>query len=110
MDNPILWTPWRMPYLRGEDKKHYDGCPFCIKGKGDPANAAFDAQEYVVARSEHVFAALNMYPYNNGHLLVMPYAHLPSLEDLPPEVLTDLMLVINQGIAALRPDLPSAGV
>jgi ATP adenylyltransferase len=102
MDDPILWTPWRMPYLRGEDKKHYEGCPFCIKGKGGPDDPDFDAREYVVARSDHVYAALNMYPYNNGHLLIIPYAHVPSMETLSPEVLTDLMLVVNRALAALR--------
>jgi ATP adenylyltransferase len=95
--DPILWTPWRMPYLRGEDKKNYDGCVFCIKSTTEN-----DAAEYVVARSEHVFVALNMYPYNNGHLLIVPYAHVPSLENLPPATLTDLMLTVNKSLAALR--------
>ena len=102
MDNPILWTPWRMPYLRGEDKKHYDGCPFCIKGNGNSNDPDFDAKEYIVARSEHVYTALNMYPYNNGHLLIIPYTHAPSTESLPPDVLTDLMLAVNRALAALR--------
>lgn len=100
MIDPFLWTPWRMPYLRGEDRAQYNGCVFCIKGAGGQAEA--DAREYVVARSTHVYAALNMYPYNNGHLLIVPYAHVPSLENLPAEVLTDLMLITNRALAALR--------
>ena len=94
----ILWTPWRMSYLRGEDKQHYDGCVFCIKAQTEED----DSKEYVVARSEYVYAALNMYPYNNGHLLIVPYGHVPSMEDLPPDALTDLMLTVNQSLAALR--------
>ncbi|MBN2303454.1 MAG: HIT domain-containing protein [Anaerolineae bacterium] len=106
MDDPILWTPWRMPYLRGEDRKNYDGCVFCVKGKGADvkthAGADFDAREYIVARQEHVYVALNMYPYNNGHLLVIPYAHVPSLEALPADALADLMLGVTRSLAALR--------
>ncbi|MBN1202793.1 MAG: HIT domain-containing protein [Anaerolineae bacterium] len=95
--NPILWTPWRMPYLTGEEKKDYEGCVFCAKSSADD-----DASEYVVVRSEHVFVALNSYPYNNGHLLIVPYAHVASVEDLPPDVLTDLMQTLNKALAALR--------
>jgi ATP adenylyltransferase len=91
-----------MPYLRGEEKKQYDGCPFCIKGTGDSGDLEFDAREYVVARSAHVYAALNMYPYNNGHVLIIPYQHVPSMEQLSPDVLTDLMLTTNRALAALR--------
>lgn len=91
-----------MPYLRGEDRKHYDGCLFCIKGQGDPDDPDFDAKETVVARSEHVYVVLNMYPYNNGHVLIVPYAHAPSVEDLPPEALADMMAMLNRTLAALR--------
>ena len=73
---------------------------FGIKGAGGQGEA--DAREYVVARSMHVYVALNMYPYNNGHLLIIPYAHVPSLENLPAEVLADLMLTTNKALAALR--------
>lgn len=102
MSDSYLWTPWRMAYLRGEDREHYDGCVFCIKGAGDSANPDFDEKELVVARSEYVYAALNMYPYNNGHLLIIPYAHVPTLEELPAAALTDLMLTTNAATAALR--------
>lgn len=101
MDDPILWTPWRMPYLRGEDRKRYDGCVFCIKGR-ETADPDFDNREFIVARSTHVYAVLNMYPYNNGHMLIIPYAHGPTMEDLPTETLTDLMLTINKALAAIR--------
>jgi ATP adenylyltransferase len=91
MNDPILWTPWRMPYLRGENRRHVEGCVFCLKGQGDADDPEFDSREYVVARSEHVYVALNMYPYNNGHVLIIPYAHVPSL-----------MLTANKALAALR--------
>jgi ATP adenylyltransferase len=102
MDDSILWTPWRMPYLRGEDRKDYDGCLFCIKGRGDPEDLEFDEREHIIARSEHVYVTLNAYPYNNGHLLIVPYAHVPSVEALPLDALTDLMQTLNRALAALR--------
>ncbi len=90
-----LWTPWRMPYLRGETAKP-DHCVFCAKVEAD------DEQEYVVFRSRHVYATLNRYPYNNGHLLIVPYQHVGDIEDLPLETLTDLMRTAQQSVAALR--------
>lgn len=102
MNDPILWTPWRMPYLRGENRRQVEGCVFCLKGRGDAGDPEFDSREYVVARSERVYVALNMYPYNNGHMLIIPYAHVPSMEQLPPETLLDLMLTANKALAALR--------
>jgi len=94
--DPILWTPWRMPYLRGEVESRAEGCIFCAKVGAD------DDAEYVVARSTHVYVTLNAFPYNNGHLLIVPYEHVPSMEDLPPEALLDLMQTLNHAVGALR--------
>lgn len=72
-------------------------CVFCNKIlPGD------DRAEHVLWRGELAFMVLNRYPYNNGHLLILPYAHVASLEDLPPAVLTEMMLLVNRGLAALR--------
>jgi ATP adenylyltransferase len=90
-----LWTPWRMAYIRS-DKQDAGGCIFCHKSDGE------DTAEHMVARSTHVYVTLNRYPYNNGHLMVVPYAHVASQEELDAEALTDMMLTINRSIAALR--------
>ncbi|GAB4550009.1 MAG: HIT domain-containing protein [Anaerolineae bacterium] len=90
-----LYTPWRLSYLRGEKKKTVD-CIFCAKIQAE------DAAEHIVHRSQYVYVTLNLYPYNNGHVMIIPYQHVPSLEDLPPEALTDLMLSTNKVIATLR--------
>jgi ATP adenylyltransferase len=93
-----LYTPWRMNYLRGDaGKPPNGGCVFC------EVSAANDEEtQQIVARSEHVFVTLNLFPYNNGHLMVVPYQHVPSIETLSPEALTDVMLTTNRAIAALR--------
>lgn len=90
-----LWTPWRMAYIRGE-KKPAAGCILCNKINGS------DDQEHVIARSAYVYVALNRYPYNNGHLMVVPYEHVPSQEQLDEAALTDLMVTVNRALGALR--------
>ncbi|MEP7288833.1 MAG: HIT domain-containing protein [Chloroflexota bacterium] len=97
-----LYTPWRMPYLTGEtgEKGSTVSCVFCHKATF--VDDAKDQAETIVARSKFVFVTLNKFPYNNGHLLVVPYVHVPSIEDLPADALTDLMLTTNHALAALR--------
>lgn len=90
-----LYTPWRMAYIRGE-KKPVEGCVFCTLA------ADFDNESQIVARSEHVYVTLNLYPYNNGHLMVVPYEHVQSLEQMPPNALTDLMIMVNRSMGTLR--------
>jgi ATP adenylyltransferase len=63
---------------------------------------ASDHETLVGARSAHVYVVLNLYPYNNGHVMVVPYEHVASQEDLPIEALTDLMVTVNRAMAVLR--------
>lgn len=91
----LLWTPWRMKYIKREGKPA--GCVFC--DKHDPAT---DAADYIVARSEYVYVVLNIYPYSGGHVMVVPYEHVSSQEDLPTPALTDLMLTVNRSLKAIR--------
>jgi ATP adenylyltransferase len=90
-----LWTPWRMPYLRGEDKRPED-CIFCHKLQYS------DDAEHILFRGESCYVTLNRFPYSNGHLMVIPYTHAPSLEDLHESTLTEMMRIVNQSLAALR--------
>ena len=90
-----LWTPWRMPYLRGEDKRP-DGCIFCHK------LCCSDEKEHILYRGEWCYVTLNRYPYSNGHLMVIPNVHVSSLEDLDERTLSEMMQVVNLSLAALR--------
>src|ERR1041384_132848 len=95
-----LWSPWRMTYLRqhSPDQTGSDqGCIFCVKPREDR-----DAENLIVQRGRNAFVILNLYPYNNGHLMIVPYAHAPSLEQLDTPTLTEIMLLTNQGLTALR--------
>jgi ATP adenylyltransferase len=93
-----LWSPWRMAYLRSETPSGHDGgCIFCDK----PAEQ-HDAQNLIVHRGQLAYVILNLYPYNNGHMLIVPYQHAASLEGLAAPVLAELMLLGQQAMTALR--------
>ena len=91
-----LWTPWRMAWIRDDkdERASQQGCVLCRLGDKD--------DDLVVARSQHVYLMLNAYPYNFGHLMVVPFSHRPSQEDLAPEALLDLMQTSNRALKALR--------
>ncbi|MGC9335866.1 MAG: HIT family protein [Anaerolineae bacterium] len=89
-----LWSPWRLEYLLAPTAGR---CIFC-----HAAQANNDRENLVLLRAERGFLILNRYPYNNGHFMAVPYDHVPSLEDLDPPTLTEMMLLLNRGMAALR--------
>ncbi|MGV9307645.1 MULTISPECIES: HIT family protein [unclassified Nonomuraea] len=95
-----LWTPHRMAYIKGENKPSGegagDGCPFCEIPKMS------DEDGLVVARGETVFAVLNLYPYNSGHLMVCPYRHVSDYDELKDEEMTELGDFTRRALRALR--------
>lgn len=74
-----IWAPWREQYLSAANKKE-KGCLFCRIGKGSE-----DDKEHVFVRGKHCFAVLNLYPYNNGHSLIIPYRHIDDLTKMTNE-------------------------
>lgn len=97
-----LWAPWRMRYII-EDKP--EGCLFCTK-----RGASNDRENHIVWRGERAFVLLNTYPYNNGHLMVAPDAHIADLEDLPTETLMEIMSLTQDAIRALKREFHPEGV
>lgn len=89
-----LWSPWRLEYLTTPAEGE---CVFCAAAASET-----DREHLVLHRGEHAFLILNRYPYNNGHFMVVPYAHVSSLESLEAPALTEMMLLLNKGLAALR--------
>jgi len=102
-----VWAPWRVGYILGETPllpPGATGCIFCDKpGAGD------DEAHLIVARASHCFVLLNLYPYNNGHLMVAPYRHVARLEDLPEEEVAELMQVARRIEPVLRAKLNPDG-
>lgn len=90
-----LWTPWRMTYLRG-DAPMSDGCLFCAVPH-EP-----DAQVHMLHRGQLCYVILNRYPYNNGHLMIVPYAHLASVEDMDSATTAEFMRLTQISLQVLR--------
>lgn len=97
-----LWAPWRSKYiyLRGRRR-----CIFCI----DRVKAKKDKARYILDRSLHSFAMLNLYPYNNGHAMVAPFRHVRNLEALSDEELMDLIRMVNRTKVILDKKLKPEG-
>lgn len=90
-----LWSPWRMKYVTDADNS--GACVFCTApGQKD------GSVNLIVHRGERVYAILNRYPYTSGHLMVVPYAHVSSIELLTPEVRFEMIEMVNQAILVLR--------
>ncbi len=94
-----LWMPHRLAYIKGENKPT-DGsaalCPFCEIPKMS------DADGLIVARGDQVYAVLNLYPYNSGHLMVVPYRHVADYNDLTETETAELADFTKRSMTALR--------
>ena len=89
-----LWSPWRMEYIESaRDDETDEGCPFCALADGD---------ERILARTEHAFVTLAKYPYNPGHLLILPARHTGDLEDVTPPEHAAIAILLQRSIRALR--------
>ncbi|HEY7486505.1 MAG TPA: HIT domain-containing protein [Streptosporangiaceae bacterium] len=95
-----LWTPHRMAYIKGENKPSGagagDGCPFCEIPKMS------DEDGLIVARGKVAYAVLNLYPYNSGHLMVVPYRHIADYTELDAAETEEVSTYTKHAIAALR--------
>lgn len=107
MEKP-LWAPWRIEYIRAPKPT---GCIFC---DFPAAPETDDRSNLVVHRSAHSFTCLNRYPYNSGHLMVIPRAHVSDLLALSPESAADLQEELRRAVAAVsqayRPDGMNVGM
>jgi ATP adenylyltransferase len=95
-----LWTPHRMAYIkRGSESGPEAGaaeCPFCR------ISTMADADGLIIARGATVYAVLNLYPYNPGHLMVVPYRHVADYPDLTIQETTELATFTQRAMLACR--------
>ena len=84
-----LWSPWRLTYVTGSGGT-VDGCVFCDV-----------ADDLILVRGRVTFVILNKYPYNNGHVMVVPSRHVPSLSALTAEEQAELMRLTRHAEIAL---------
>ena len=95
-----LWMPHRMAYIKGENKPtghdQDEGCPFCR------IQALSDGEGLIVARGTLVYAVLNLYPYNSGHLMVCPNRHVADYTDLDEPETAELAAFTKTAMVVLR--------
>jgi ATP adenylyltransferase len=98
-----LWAPWRVEFIEGQAKP---GCIFCDFPAQDGIEA--DRKNLILGRSAHSFAILNKFPYNNGHLMVVPRRHTADFAGLSAPEAEDLARLLQLAVRALsesyRPD------
>ncbi|MBI4398472.1 MAG: HIT domain-containing protein [Candidatus Omnitrophica bacterium] len=102
-----LWAPWRKAYITKH--KREKGCLFCLKYRSKN-----DAKNLILERSRHSFSILNLYPYQNGHVMVVPVRHVSRLAELNDRELLDLMHLVNRAQAeierVMNPDGLNVGI
>lgn len=89
-----IWAPWRIEYIRSEKTK---GCILCDKPKEKK-----DDKNYILFRGKKNFIILNLYPYNPGHIMVVPYRHLHDLDELTDEELFEHQDLVRKSCRALK--------
>jgi ATP adenylyltransferase len=87
MTKKYLYSPWRLDYILSDK---CEGCIFCYKPE-----AKDDEKNLIVHRSKHCFVMVNLYPYNNGHVMVVPFKHACTLSELPKNALNDLFATVQ---------------
>lgn len=88
-----IWAPWRIPYLKGPKE---EVCVFC-----DRPGRADDARNLILHRGERVFVIMNLYPYTNGHLMIVPYDHTSSLDEVSAEAAAEAFALLQHCRKAL---------
>jgi ATP adenylyltransferase len=95
-----LWMPHRMAYIKGENKPSgpgsEEGCPFCL------IKEMTDAEGLIVARGALVYAVLNLYPYNSGHLMICPFRHVADYTELDDAETAELAGYTKIAMSKLR--------
>ena len=89
-----LWAPWRNLYIK--DSQKHEGNIFARI-----AQSSDDETHFVLARGKSCFAVLNVYPYNTGHLMVLPYRETGALEDLADDEMLEMMTMLKRMKAAV---------
>jgi ATP adenylyltransferase len=94
-----LFSPWRSQYIESFSKPAAgDGrCILC-----DAVQSGDDASQFIVLRGAKCYVIMNRYPYNSGHLMVVPYRHCPSLVDLAPEEASEAMSLLQRMMRVLQ--------
>jgi ATP adenylyltransferase len=95
-----LWTPWRYNYVtKGETRSD---CVFCSAANRAADGEYHDRENLIVHRASRNFVILNRFPYTNGHVMVVPYAHVATLQDLAEDALVEMIRLVQDAEKHLR--------
>jgi ATP adenylyltransferase len=98
-----LWAPWRMGYIVN-NPQNKTACFLCeVFAQKD------DRKAYVLHRATHCYVIMNLYPYNNGHLLIVPNTHVADLDLLPADGFCELMKITQTAVHILKQDMKPGG-
>lgn len=92
-----LWAPWRMEYILKEKDGETESCIFCSRIQQHE-----DEKNLILLRGSHAFIIMNRFPYNNGHVMVVPLRHIGDINNLLPEEKSDLFELIQLCVRALE--------
>ncbi|MCP5114957.1 MAG: HIT domain-containing protein [bacterium] len=98
-----LWTPWRYSYVTKAEPT--TDCIFCEKAASNR-----DEENFVLLRGAGCFLLLNIYPYNNGHIMIAPFEHVATLEDLSEQAALEMMRLAVRAEKALRATYRPQGI
>lgn len=96
-----IWAPWRVKYIEAEKPS---GCILCDKPEEDK-----DTSNYILYRGKQNFIMLNGYPYNPGHVMVSPYQHIATLEDMTDAVRDEHFRIVSRTVNILKQMFDPAG-
>jgi len=93
-----LFSPWRSAYIASfKGAKRSAGCLFCRIAKQRK-----DAQNFILWRGVHCYLVMNLYPYNSGHLMVVPYKHTADMGSVSDETSVEIMHIASRAMKALE--------
>ena len=101
-----LWAPWRSQYITKVDVPKREGCIFCWKPQEDESR---DEENLIVVRRKHCFVLMNLYPYNNGHLMVVPYRHTGDFLELGEEELLECQRTLQDAQRIMKETMTPQG-
>ncbi len=96
-----MWSPWRMEYVRTPKD---DGCVFCKKSASDQ-----DRNNLVLFKGTNSIVLMNLYPYNNAHLLIAPYKHVDTTLELSSQVSNEMMNLANESMRIIKMVMKAEG-
>ena len=104
-----IYAPWREDYITGtvhktNEKRYNNDCIFCHQLEQND-----DEKYFILKRFQHTFAMLNLYPYNGGHLMVLPLAHKPTLDACTQDERAEFIEVVNISNTILKEELKPQG-